>query len=78
MARFSAVRSATSGGERYEAVLAMQEQVHTFPAFPTSYPRSALLGCVTITDCLPQADYLARFPNGEENESAFLFLAARP
>ena len=53
-------------------------QVHTFPAFPTSYPTSALLGCVTITDCLSQADYASRFPSGEPNDSAHLFVASSP
>jgi alkylated DNA repair dioxygenase AlkB len=75
--RFSAVH-ASSGGARYDAVMAMQQQVHTFPAFPTSYPTSALLGCVTITDCLTNEEYVTRFPDAEENESAYVFIATRP
>ena len=78
MARHSKVHDAGSGAARYDAVMALQQQVHTFPAFPTAYPPSALLGCVTVTDCLSSAEYSARDPDGEENGSAFVFLAALP
>ena len=53
-------------------------QVHTFPAFPTEYPPSALLGCVRVTDCLSNEEYVAHYPDGEDNDSAYLFLCARP
>ena len=48
-------------------------QVHTFPAFPTEYPPSALLGCVRVTDCLSNEEYVAHYPDGEDNDSAYLF-----
>ena len=78
MERFSAVHSASSGGDRYESVMAMQKQVHTFPAFPTSYPPSALLGCVKVADCLSNEEYVAKDPDGEENGSAYVFVCERP
>ena len=75
-ARFSGV--AAAAGSRYDAVMAMQQQVHTFPAFPTEYPTSALLGCVTVTDCLEHDEYVSRHPDGEDNECAYLFMCKRP
>ena len=53
-------------------------QVHTFPAFPTEYPPSALLGCITVVDCLSNAEYVASDPDGEENESNFIFVCTNP
>eukprot|EP00966_Prymnesium_polylepis_P171647 3968595-Prymnesium_polylepis.1 len=69
MSRHSAVHMA--GVARYDAVMDLQQQVLTFPAFPTSYPVSALLGCVTVVDCLAHDDYVKAHPEGEENESPF-------
>ena len=77
MAHFSGVH-AKPGADRYEQVMAMQQQVHTFPAFPTSYPQSALLGCVTVTDCLSHDAYTAAHPTGEENSSEYVFMCAAP
>ena len=71
---FSGVAGPTAA--RYEAVLGMQQQVHTFPAFPTAYPTSSLLGCVTLTDCLSAAEYAQCHPTAEPNDSAYLFLTA--
>ena len=79
MERFSTVHSAASGGDRDESVMALQQQVHTLPAFPTSYPPSALLGCVKVTECLSNDEYVARHPkDAEENGSAFIFVCERP
>ena len=52
--------------------------VHTSPAFPTAYPPSALLGCITVVDCLSNAEYVASDPDGEENESNFIFVCNNP
>lgn len=73
MAHYSGVHAKTEA-DRYEQVMAMQEQVHSFPAFPTSYPQSALLGCVTVTECLSNAEYTAVHPTGEGNSSEFVFV----
>jgi alkylated DNA repair dioxygenase AlkB len=78
MEHYSAVHTAGSGAQRYDDVMEMQQRVHTFPAFPTSYPTSALLGCVSIADCIHRDDYLHRFPSGEDNSSTYLFLTTRP
>ena len=48
------------------------------PNFPAEYPPSALLGCVRLRDCLAHDDYAAAHPDGEENESAYLFMCDRP
>ena len=77
MSRHSAVHT-PSGGNRYDKVLEMQKQVHTFPAFPTTYPTSALLGCVSVIDCLSHEDYIANDPDGEENGSAYVFICTKP
>ena len=45
--------------------------------FPTSYPTSCLLGCVTLIDCLPQEEYRKKFPDGE-SESPFVFICEEP
>lgn len=41
--------------------------------FPTSYPTSCLLGCVSLVDCLPQEEYRIKYPDGE-SESPFVFV----
>ncbi|KZC11752.1 Activating signal cointegrator 1, partial [Dufourea novaeangliae] len=41
--------------------------------FPQSYPTSCLLGCVTVTDVLPQEEYRNVYPNGE-SDSPFVFI----
>ena len=47
--------------------------------FPTSYPTSALLGCVDLVDCLSQDEYTSRVPPPrEENHSDFLFVCEEP
>lgn len=45
--------------------------------FPSSYPPSCLLGCVTLVDCLPQEEYRKKFPDGE-SESPFVFICDEP
>ncbi|KAK6639825.1 hypothetical protein RUM43_008100 [Polyplax serrata] len=45
--------------------------------FPTSYPTSCLLGCVSVIDCLPQEEYRVRYPDGE-SESPFVFVCDEP
>lgn len=45
--------------------------------FPTQYPSGVLLGCVKITDCLPQEEYRKVFPNGE-SDSPFVFICEDP
>ncbi|XP_033336476.2 activating signal cointegrator 1 [Megalopta genalis] len=42
-------------------------------AFPESYPISCLLGCVTVTDVLPQEEYRKVYPNGE-SDSPYVFI----
>lgn len=46
-------------------------------AFPSSYPISCLLGCVIVTDCLPQEEYRKKYPDGE-SESPFVFICEEP
>ncbi|XP_078034387.1 activating signal cointegrator 1 [Augochlora pura] len=41
--------------------------------FPESYPPSSLLGCVTVTDVLPQEEYRKVYPHGE-NDSPYVFI----
>ena len=45
--------------------------------FPTQYPCGVLLGCVKLTDCLPQEEYRKLYPNGE-SESPFVFICEDP
>lgn len=45
--------------------------------FPTQYPSGVLLGCVKVTDCLPQEEYRKIYPNGE-SESPFVFICEDP
>ncbi|KAL0277655.1 UNVERIFIED_CONTAM: hypothetical protein PYX00_004875 [Menopon gallinae] len=45
--------------------------------FPKSYPTSVLLGCVSVTDCLPQEEYRQKYPNGE-CDSPFVFICEDP
>lgn len=44
---------------------------------PTQYPPGVLLGCVKVTDCLPQEEYRKIYPNGE-SESPFVFICDDP
>lgn len=44
---------------------------------PSQYPPGVLLGCVKVTDCLPQEEYRKIFPNGE-SESPFVFICSDP
>ncbi|RZF48358.1 hypothetical protein LSTR_LSTR007525 [Laodelphax striatellus] len=45
--------------------------------FPTEYPVSCLLGCVTVKDCLSQEEYREKYPNGE-SDSPFVFICEDP
>jgi activating signal cointegrator 1 len=45
--------------------------------FPSQYPSGVLLGCVKVTDCLPQEEYRKTYPNGE-SESPFVFICEDP
>lgn len=45
--------------------------------FPKRYPTGCLLGCVNLTDCLSQEEYISRYPQGE-NESPFIFICEDP
>lgn len=42
-------------------------------SFPSQYPTSVLLGCVNVTDCLPQEEYRKVYPEGE-SDSPFVFI----
>ncbi|XP_043278932.1 activating signal cointegrator 1 [Venturia canescens] len=41
--------------------------------FPSNYPTSCLLGCVTVTDVLPQEEYRRVYPEGE-SDSPFVLI----
>lgn len=45
--------------------------------FPSSYPSGVLLGCVKLTDCLPQEEYRKTYPSGE-SDSPFVFICNDP
>lgn len=45
--------------------------------FPSQYPSSVLLGCVNVTDCLPQEEYRKFYPDGE-SESPYVFICNNP
>lgn len=45
--------------------------------FPETYPVGCLLGCVTVTNCLPQEEYRQLYPEGE-SESPFVFICEDP
>lgn len=45
--------------------------------FPTQYPSAVLLGCVNVTDCLPQEEYRKIYPDGE-SDSPFVFICESP
>lgn len=45
--------------------------------FPSQYPSGVLLGCVNVTDCLPQEEYQKIHPNGE-SESPYVFICESP
>lgn len=45
--------------------------------FPETYPVGCLLGCVTVTNCLPQEEYRELYPEGE-SESPFVFICEDP
>jgi activating signal cointegrator 1 len=45
--------------------------------FPTQYPSGVLLGCVKVTECLPQEEYRKVYPNGE-SDSPFVFICDDP
>lgn len=47
------------------------------PQFPKAYPVSCLLGCVEVTDCLAQEDYVEKYPDGESG-SPFVFVCENP
>jgi len=41
--------------------------------FPDNYPTGCLLGCVTVTDVLPQEEYRRIYPEGD-SESPYVFI----
>ena len=45
--------------------------------FPTQYPAGVLLGCVNVTECLPQEEYRKMYPDGE-SESPFVLICTEP
>lgn len=45
--------------------------------FPSQYPSGVLLGCVKVTDCLPQEEYRKVYPQGE-SDSPFVFICDDP
>ncbi|KAL7032146.1 hypothetical protein ACKWTF_007234 [Chironomus riparius] len=45
--------------------------------YPTQYPSGVLLGCVNVTECLPQEEYRKAYPDGE-SESPFVFICENP
>ena len=38
-------------------------------AFPPTYPLSSLVGCVTVTDCLPIEEYRQKYPDSEADDN---------
>ena len=47
--------------------------------FPTHYPTSVLLGCVTVTDCLHYEEYKTKIPaKDQESSSEFVFVCHNP
>uniref|UniRef100_A0A3P8RZ78 Activating signal cointegrator 1 n=1 Tax=Amphiprion percula TaxID=161767 RepID=A0A3P8RZ78_AMPPE len=49
------------------------------PRFPKDYPTGCLLGCVNVTDCLPQEQFRQQFPDTcEESASPFVFICTNP
>lgn len=61
-------------------VEAMYRNIYrTEPRFPKSYPTGCLLGCINVTDCLPQEQFRQQFPDiSEESASAFVFICSNP
>lgn len=45
--------------------------------FPKQYPTGCLMGSVNVVDCLSQEEYMAQYPQGE-NESPFIFICKDP
>jgi len=45
--------------------------------FPEAYPTGCLLGCVDVSDVLPQEEHRNRFPDGE-SESPYVFVCENP
>ena len=48
-----------------------------FNNFPLIYPNSALLGCVTVTDCLPIEEYRLKYPDSEADDN-YIFVCEDP
>lgn len=46
-------------------------------SFPKHYPQAVLLGCVNVTNCLPQEEYRMIYPDGE-SESPFVIICDEP
>ncbi|KAJ0173968.1 hypothetical protein K1T71_010114 [Dendrolimus kikuchii] len=59
--------------ENQHRVLYPDQQVK----FPSFYPTGCLLGCVTVEDCLPQEEYIKRYPNGD-CDSPYAFICSNP
>lgn len=45
--------------------------------FPSFYPTGCLLGCVNVDDCLPQEEYIKRYPDGD-SDSPYVFICTNP
>lgn len=45
--------------------------------FPQHYPTGCLLGCVDVTDVLPQEEYRSLYPDGE-SDSPYVFICENP
>ncbi|XP_076354543.1 activating signal cointegrator 1 [Tachypleus tridentatus] len=48
-----------------------------FIKFPEQYPTGCLLGCVDLTECLPQEQYREQYPDGESG-SPYVFICENP
>ena len=72
--KFLAVDS--TGSVKDTGITHPQQVAHRALPFPTSYPTSSLLGCVTITDCLSSQEYARCFP--EVRKVLFIVLNLLP
>jgi len=59
--------------ENFYRIHTGEENIH----FPPHYPTSCLLGCVDVSDCMTQEEYMIQYPEGESS-SPYVLICNNP
>jgi len=63
--------------QQHRQIWESRQDSDSMPPFPDAYPAACLLGCVDVTDVLPQEEYAQARPCGESG-SPYVFVCRNP